>query len=470
MRYLIYSGLILFSGWPFYLVEAKEVADKPNVLLIFIDDLGKTDIGIEGSSFYETPRIDALAKSGARFTQFYSAHPVCSPTRAALMTGKMPQRLGITDWIRPESDVALPQSEVTIGQAFQEAGYHTAYLGKWHLGHKPQQHPAARGFDWTKGVNQGGQPSSYYFPYKNPQKSDAPNNVPDFENCQPEDYLTDVLTSSAIEHLQQRDRQRPFFMCLAHYAVHTPIQPPKNLVEKYQVKLARQKNQESSSEGIQEGSAISRSQQDHPASAAMVENLDTQVGRLLDELKTQGILDQTIVVFTSDNGGLCTLNGKSPGPTCNLPLRAGKGWTYEGGIRIPTYISWPGKISPQVLDIPAYTCDIYPTLLSLCRIPPRPTQHVDGISLAGWLTKSSSSPESERTLVWYYPHTHGSGHKPSAAIRQGPWKLIHFLETDSIELYHLEDDPGESRNLASKHPERALQLQKELQKIIESSS
>lgn len=449
--------------------RGDELVDPPNVLLILVDDLGKMDLGIEGSTFHETPRIDALAKSGVRFTDFYAAHPVCSPTRAALMTGKVPQRVGITDWIRPASEIALPAGEVTLGQAFQEAGYQTAYLGKWHLGHQAEQHPSARGFEWTKAVNGAGQPASYEFPYLNLKKP-GPADVPDLANGQPGDYLTDALTTEAIRYLKQRDVKQPFFLCLSHYAVHTPIQPPRDLLRKYQTKVASLSPEEAAKTLSAPFGAISRGTQSHPGYAAMIENLDTNIGRLLDGLQELGLTEQTIIVFTSDNGGLCTLGGKSAGPTSNLPYRAGKGWTYEGGIRIPTYIACPGTLTPSVANLPATTCDIYPTLLDLCGLKPRPLQRLDGQSLRPAMGGASGETFANRTLTWYYPHAHGSGHQPSAALRKGKWKLICYLEQERTELYNLELDPGENQNLSSQEPQLAARLEQELREVIKATT
>ncbi len=444
-------------------------SNRPNVLLFFIDDLGRCDVGIDGSTFHETPQLDALAKSGVRFTDFYSAHPVCSPTRAALMTGKVPQRLGITDWIHPGSGVLLPATETTLGEAFQSQGYQTAYLGKWHLGEEDADHPRQHGFEWTKGVNRAGQPASYYFPYK--RAGDKPTlwDVPDFENGNSRDYLTDALTTGAIEFLQKRDAKRPFFLCFSHYAIHTPIQPPKDLPGKYQDKRAKLFDNTATPKLPGTFNSVSRGRQDNADYAAMMENLDNNIGRVLAALDELKLRDNTIVVFTSDNGGLCTLGKGNPGPTCNLPFRSGKGWNYEGGIRIPTYIAWPGHLKPTTTSVPGYTADLFPTLLELCGLPLQPRQHLDGKSLVSALRGKADQSLTERSLAWYYPHNHGSGHKASAAIRRGNLKVIYYLDSKQTELYDLANDPAESKDLSTSHAEQAKSLRDELLRWIDDT-
>ncbi|WP_029246905.1 sulfatase [Schlesneria paludicola] len=454
------------------LLQAAENAksDRPNVLLMIVDDLGKTDIVVDGSTFYETPHLDGLAKSGVRMTNFYSAHPVCSPTRAALMTGKVPQRLGITDWIHPGSGIVLPPSETTLGEAFQQQGYQTAYLGKWHLGEDDASLPTKHGFEWIKGVNRGGSPGSYYFPFHQHVNKPSILDVPDFGSVDESSYLTDVLTTAAIEFLHQRDTRRPFFACLGHYSIHTPIQPPKDLPQKYRDKAEDFFSVSDTPTRPAPFGSTSRGRQDDPNYAAMIENLDQNIGRILTTLEELGQRQNTIVVFTSDNGGLCTMGtNRKVGPTCNLPWRAGKGWTYEGGIRIPTYISWPSGLKPSTCDVPSYSADLYPTLLELCGLPLQPTQHLDGRSLTGAFRGQADENLKKRSIGWYYPHDHGSGHKASAAIQRESWKLIHYLESQTSELYNLVNDPEESNNLSMTEPERMKTMLAELKRWIDET-
>lgn len=449
--------------------------EKPNIVLFFIDDLGYADLGCYGSSFHSTPNIDELAKRSVRFTDFYSANPVCSPTRAALMSGKAPHRLGITQWINQPNDIHLPLDEVTIGEALGSAGYQTGYIGKWHLGEKDNQQPSEQGFVWMKGVNRAGAPGSYFFPYKrkkNKGQSIKYWDVPDLVDGKEGDYLTDGLTDHALAFIDS-NKDKPFFLCFAHYAVHTPIQAPKDLVAKYQAKLERNKN--NGPEFIQErNGAKTRPRQDNATYAAMMENLDTNVGRVLDRIEKLGLTQKTIIVFTSDNGGLSTLS-KRTGPTCNQTLRAGKGWTYEGGIRIPTMISWPKTIKPSVNSTPAITMDIYPTLLELTGQKDRPNQHLDGHSLVSTINGRPNGTLENRFLAWTYPHEHGSGHTPSNAIRAGDWKLIQRTDDkteakDRYELYNLREDISEKENLAVEKYGKTHELAGILAKWLEATT
>ncbi len=441
---------------------------KPNVVVFLIDDLGCCDLGVSGSRFYETPHLDALAKSGVRFDQFYSAHPVCSPTRAALMTGKVPQRLGITDWIHPQSGVQLAAEEVTLGEAFQKYGYQTGYVGKWHLGEADKDLPTQHGFDWIRCVNRAGHPGSYYYPYRQGKGAKAIYDVPDLESVPQDQYLTDGLTNHALEFVEKRDPNKPFLLYFGHYAVHTPIQPPKPLLPKYQAKAKAEYGDSETPLISAPNESSSRGRQDQPDYAAMMENLDTNIGKFLNRLEALHLRENTIIVFTSDNGGLCTLKNRM-GPTCNLPFRSGKGWTYEGGIRIATIISWPGQLSPAVNSTIAYSADLYPTLLELCQLPFDPKQHMDGKSLAKSMRGHSDASLQERFLAWYYPHDHGSGHRPSAALRQQQWKLIYFMESEKSELYNLESDLGETKNLSSEQPERTAQMKRDLLRWIDET-
>ena len=448
--------------------------ELPNIVLFFIDDLGYTDLGCYGSTFYDTPNIDGLAERSVRFTDFYSASPVCSPTRAALMTGKAPQRMGITQWINQPSDLHLPLDEVTIGEALGSAGYKSGYIGKWHLGEKDNQQPSEQGFVWMKSVNRAGAPGSYFFPYvrKNKKKKIKYWDVPDLDDGQEGDYLNDAITDHALSFISQ-SKDQPFFLCFAHYAVHTPIQAPEKLIQRYQEKAGQVPTV--APEFIEErNGAKTRPLQNDPAYAAMTNNLDTNVGRVLDHLESLGLTKNTIVVFTSDNGGLSTL-AKKVGPTSTRPLRGGKGWTYEGGIRIPTMISWPEKIKPSVNSTPAITMDLYPTLLELTGQKLRPKQHLDGCSLVSAIKGSAEDELENRFLAWTYPHQHGSGHSPSNAIRAGAWKLIQLADEktdpgDRFELYNLHDDLGEQQNLAVEHHDKTHELAGYLAQWLEDTA
>ena len=471
---LFASSLLTSSESWGRVIGGPQGSPRPNVVLFFIDDLGYMDLGCYGSESYRTPNLDRLAQRSVRFTDFYSANPVCSPTRAALMTGKAPHRLGITQWINQPNDIHLPLSETTIAEALAEQGYRTGYIGKWHLGEKDNQMPNAQGFQWMQCVNRAGAPGSYFFPFKRNRKRDngiAYWDVPDLADRQDGDYLTDELTDKAIEFIDL-ESDKPFFLCFAHYAVHTPIQAPKQLVQRYSDEFAKLPKLTQDFLPERNGGKT-RVRQDNPTYAAMVENLDTNVGRVLKHLEQKGLTGNTIVVFTSDNGGLSTT--RRVGPTSCRPLRAGKGWTYEGGIRIPTLVSWPGEIAPAVADEPAITMDIYPTLLELTGIDARPDQHLDGLSLVSVLRGQPEAQLQNRFLAWTYPHHHGSAHSPSNAIRLGPWKLVQKTDDQTadgerLELYNLEDDLGERKNLVDQYPDRAKALKGKLEAWLEATT
>ena len=442
------------------LCQLSSLQAKPTHFLFFlVDDLGWADIGCFGSTFHETPNIDALADSGMRFTQAYAAGSVCSPTRASILTGRHPVRLNITDWIpgqpnrntnpllHPEDLHELPLEEVTIAEIFQAHDYETFFAGKWHLG-KEGHWPTDQGFDVNIGGNsKGSPPGGYYAPWENPT----------LQAKEEGEYVTERLTAESIQFLNQRDPDRPFLIYLSYYNVHTPIQPYKRRIEHFEAKAEQMFN--SSKPAGKEHEGHTRNRQDNPAFASMVSAVDLSVGALLKELDRLNLSEDTVVVFFSDNGGLSTLS-RGPGPTCNSPLRAGKGWLYEGGIREPTIIRAPGVTSPgSVCPSPIVSMDFFPTFLELAQLPPRPDLHVDGRSLVP-LLKGEQMPS--RTHYWHYPHYHGSGWKPGAAILDDGWKLIEFYHYDKFELYHLDRDLSERRDLAQSQPAKAMQLKEKL--------
>ena len=444
---------------------ADAAPPRPNVVLVLVDDMGWADSAVYGSRFYETPAIDRLARDGVRFSNFYAAGSVCSPTRASLMTGQYPARTGITDWIGgndtgavqpPPNAGHLPLEHVTLGEAFADAGYATGYIGKWHLGTGPFM-PAAQGFAFTKAVNNAGQPASYFFPYRDPKWEAV--NVPGLEDGHDGEYLTDRLTDEAIRFIEAR-RDSPFFLVVSHYALHTPIQAQAPLKAKYEAKAASLYGGAAEAPRTEPG-ATTKTRQDNPGYAAMVESVDNSLGRLREALGRLGLAGNTIIVFVSDNGGLSTLAGtRGNAPTANLPLRAGKGWLYEGGIRVPAIVAGPGVRAGAVSDLPAVTTDVYPTLLSLAGLAPRPAQHRDGIDLTPVL--AGSSRPARDAIYFHFPHYHGSGNRPSGAIREGDWKLIEWFEDGRVELYNLAVDPAEGRDLASTEPMVASRLKTRL--------
>ena len=437
---------------------------RPNVLFILADDLGWTDLGCYGASFYETPHLDALASEGLRFTQAYAACPVCSPTRASIVTGKYPARMATTDWFgapQPEAvpghermkhlpllpapyNEQVPLSELSLAEAFKESGYATFFAGKWHLGGEGF-FPEDQGFDINKGGNHRGSPPSYFSPYNNPQLADGPEG----------EHLPDRLAVETISFIDQQE-EKPFLAFLSLFSVHTPLRGRADLVEKYEKKAAGLSP--SGNEWGREGDREVRRIQNHAVYAAMIEAMDSAVGKVIDHLKASNRYENTIIVFTSDNGGLSTSEGH---PTSNLPLRAGKGWLYEGGIRVPLIVKCPGQIRKGVLDSPVCSTDYYPTLLELAGLPPRPDQHMDGLSFAPSLRGLGSGERD--TFFWHYPHYGNQGGSPGAAIREGDWKLIVHFEARPAELYNLADDPGEQRDRAALEPERVRALRGRLE-------
>jgi arylsulfatase A-like enzyme len=464
------AGTALLLVWACLLSVAAPARAQsprpPNIVLVLIDDLGWRDLGVTGSTFYETPHIDRLAVEGARFSRFYAASPVCSPTRASVQTGRNPARLRITNWIggadagrrlrEPAYAAALPLEEVTLAEALAPAGYVSGYIGKWHLGAPPAM-PRDQGYAVSRTVNHAGQPGAYFPPYGT---RGQPNFVPDLEGDPAGTYLTDRLTDEAVAFIEAH-RKGPFLLVLGHYAVHTPLQAQPDLTAKYETKAARLPPVSGPALLPEGPGAQTRQRQDHGVYAAMVESVDRSVGRLLDTLGTLGLERDTVVVFLSDNGGLSTLAGNAGGPTSNLPLRAGKGWLYEGGIRVPLIVRWPGRIpAGSIVDTPAITDDLLPTLVEFAGLRPAAAQELDGVSLAP-LFRGQAIPA--RPLFWHFPHYHGSGHTPAGAVRSGQYKLVEWLEDGRLELYDLQADEAESRDLAGTLPAKARELRSLLQ-------
>ncbi len=428
-----------------------------NFIFILIDDMGWADTACYGSRFHETPNIDLLASRGMRFTQAYAAGSVCSPTRASILTGKYPARLHLTDWIPGENrsqrlkavafEQQLPLAEFTLAEALHEAGYATCHIGKWHLGSEPY-YPKSQGFDINIAGNDWGHPHEGYF---------SPYHIQNLEEGPPGEYLTDRLTDEALRFLEMH-HDRSFFLNLWHYAVHEPIQAKMEITAKYESKL-KSMPADPAPEFAPEHDKKNRERQSRPDYAAMVEAVDAGIGRVLEKLRQLKIEDRTAVIFFSDNGGLSTAGSL---PTSNRPLRAGKGWLYEGGIREPLIVCWPGVASSgTVCDSPVISTDFYPTVLEMAGLHPKPAQHRDGISLVPRL-KNSAAKLAREDLFWHYPHYHGSGHRPAGAIRRGNYKLIEFFEDMNVEMYNLENDPSERRDLAAAEPARAQELRKVL--------
>ena len=416
---------------------------KPNVVMVLIDDFGWVDLGCYGSTFHETPNIDRLAQRGLRFTNAYAACPVCSPSRAAIMTGKYPARLHLTDWLpgrsdhpsqkllRPSIRQQLPLEENTLAEALKPVGYATASLGKWHLGGKPFW-PEHQGFDLNVGGTETGSPPGGYFRF----------HTPNLKARSDQEYLTDRLTEEAVRFIQEH-RDQPFFLYLAHYAVHIPLQAKKELEAKYQSKPKKE------------------STQNNPIYAAMIQSVDEGVGKIFQTLDHLKIADRTVVIFTSDNGGLSVKEGPHTPATSNAPLKTGKGYLYEGGIRVPLIIAFPGVTRPgTVCDVPVSGQDLYPTILAMVGASPSPGQVIDGESLLP-LLKGNGALRRD-ALYWHYPHYSNQGGKPGGAIHKGDLKLIEWYEDGKVELYDVKRDIGEQHDLANERPEQVARLRNQL--------
>lgn len=447
---------------------------QPNILFILIDDLGFKDLGCYGSDFYETPNIDKLAEKGVKFTNAYSASAVCSPTRASILTGKNPGRLNLTDWTGPEewhpdgdlktpkTEEVIPHHENTLAEVMGKHGYTSFYLGKWHLG-DGEYLPENYGFDKVTGAINAGAPPSYFHPYlrANWEGTGWPTQIKDLaETGKKGEYLTDRLTTESMNFLDTIG-DRPFLLYLAHYAVHTPLEAKPELIEKYRNKAENMYADTVTTMVRERNDSYTRVIQSHAVYGAMIESVDESTGQLMAKLKELNLEDNTIIIFTSDNGGYSTSNFPLPVdtqdtaqvlPTSVMPLRAGKGWYYEGGIKIPAIIHWPGVTKPgSRIDEPIVSTDFFPTFLDMAGIDLMPEQHKDGISFVPLLT-GDKEDLGRKAIYWHYPHYHNSGQTPATAMRWGKYKFIQEYDGNRLFLYDLEQDIHEDNNLADKMP------------------
>ena len=439
----------------------EATSNKPNIVLILVDDLGWIDTGCYGSKYYETPNIDKLAADGMRFTNAYAACAVCSPTRAAVMTGRYPARLGVTDWIRsrfqggkipenkknpteyvggknkkllcPPNALWMELEEITIAEALKPAGYTSCHIGKWHLG-ADDWYPDRQGFDFNIGGCDFGQPPNYFDPYF--RKGQGA--IPTLEPHRKGEYLTDREADEAVKFIHNH-KDKPFFLYMAHYTVHTPIQAKKELIEKYKAKPpTNQKN---------------------PTYAAMVESLDDAVGRICSTLDELNLAENTIIFFTSDNGGLL-------GPTNNAPLRSGKGFPYEGGIREPLIVRWPKLVKPGTISHePVTSVDYFPTICQAAGVPLPNDRDIDGVSLLGHLKSNGTRELNRHALYWHFPHYRGKI-VPYSIIREGSWKLIKRYEGKPFELFNLKSDLSEENDLSKIYPTKTRQLDAKLRRWL----
>lgn len=443
--------------------ETQKENTKPNILFILVDDLGYHDLGVTGSTFYETPNVDALAKQGVMFTNGYAASRVCSPSRASIMTGKFTARHGITDWIGAKTGEAwrsrkrydkllppayvmqLPQEDITMAEAFKSKGYKTFFAGKWHLGGEGS-YPEDHGFDINiAGIEAGSPKGGFFSPFNNPKLK----NKLDGEN------LTLRLANETADFIAKH-KDSTFFAFLSFYAVHAPIQTTAGKWGKYRDKA--------DSMGIAKSGYVMervlpiRTVQDNPIYGGLVETMDDAVGIVLKALKDNGLDDNTIVVFTSDNGGVASGDHYA---TSNLPLRGGKGYQWEGGIREPYFIKIPGlKTAGSAIEFPVINTDFYPTLLDMANLPLAPQQHKDGISLKPLLEGKKLNVN--RPLFWHYPHYGNQGGEPASIIQKEGWKLIHYWEDGREELFQLPSEEKDSDDVIVQYAERANDLSTEL--------
>lgn len=452
--YLVFALFVPFCGDSF-------AADKPNIVFILADDLGWADLGCYGADLHETPHLDRFAKESVRFTAA-CAMPVCSPTRATLMTGKHAARLRMTIWsegaidggpknrklLNGESFPDLSHSETTIAKHLHDAGYLTALVGKWHLG-DANHYPETHSFDVNIGGTHWGAPQTFFWPYSGAGRFGAQFRfVPHLEFGKPGEYLTDRLTDEALR-VVDRAGGKPFFLYLAHHSVHTPIEAKADDVKHFQAKLRDGLNHQ------------------HATYAAMVKNLDENVGRVLAHLKRRGLDRNTVVIFTSDNGGYVNFDkGEKIPVTSNAPLRSGKGSLYEGGVRVPLMVRWPG-VTPAgaVCNEPVILTDLFQTLLGAAGLPPS-TNAVDSVNLAP-LLKNPAAKLDRDTLFFHFPHYYATT-TPVSAIRTRDWKLLEYFEDNRVELFNLRDDPGEQRDLAGQMSDKAGELRQRLRAWRES--
>jgi arylsulfatase A len=428
-----------------------------NVVFILVDDWGITDGNVLGSDFFETPVIDQFSRQSLMFTQAYSASPVCSPTRAAILTGKSPARLDMTIWhenavsggpkdkplLEAKSQPNLPREEVTLADMFKQKNYYTAHIGKWHLG-TAAYYPETQGYDLNVGATYWGAPASFFYPYRGHWSATDPElrYVPVGPGREG-DYLTDRLTDHAVETIEAH-RDEPFFISLWYHTVHTPIQGKPELVKHFQNK----------SPGVRHN---------HPEYAAMVASLDENVGRVLQTLDELQLADNTVVILTSDNGGVDFPSRKAGDrvPTVNTPWRSGKGTLYEGGIRVPLMIRWPGRTKPgTTCDEMVTSEDIFPTLAEGLDLGVETLTELDGTSLVALMVNPAIELDRD-TLFWHYPHYYPRM-TPGSAVRNGDWKLIHYYEDDTVEVFNLAADPGETTDISAQHPDRVQQLRTRL--------
>jgi arylsulfatase A-like enzyme len=441
-------------------------ATPPNVLFIIVDDLGRQDVGAYGSEFHETPVIDQLARDGVLFTNAYAAHPRCVPSRVAMLSGRYPARYGVPGFQdRSEGPHALPLSTVTFGERLRDAGYRTAYIGKWHLG-KEGGGPDVQGFDISLFAGQAGAPGSYFLPYEERRAGVSTPSFPPYDGGEEGEYLTDRLTDEAIRFVEQ-SADEPFLLVLAHYAVHTPIQAKPETAAEYREKAHEMGLKSNWDEDLViDRTGKVKTEQNHPVYAAMVDSVDENLGRLLEVLDRNGASDNTVVILTSDHGGLSTrgLEHRRELATSNLPYRHGKGWLYDGGTRVPLVVRWPGKAKAgHVSNVQVTGTDHYQTILDLAGVTRGEATPQDSVS---YLSALKGTEYERPPMFWHSSlgRPTQTGDTRSSSVIEGDWKLIQWyaLENDDIvetQLFNLAEDPGERHDLAGAEPARRQHLE-----------
>ena len=439
-RFATTAALCAVTAFGLTSESSAQTANRPNIIFLLLDDMGYADVGAYGNSYHRTPNVDRLAKEGMRFTNAYAAAPNCSPTRASILTGRWPARLGLTQYLpgnvlphakllQAQLPLGLPLDEAVIAEPLGAAGYATACIGKWHLGAGDYM-PEKRGFDESFASGHWGSHRTMFAPHKWLQ-------VPGVQNG---DYLTETLTKAA-ERFIEKNRERPFFLYMSYYSVHGPIQAKRNLIDSY-------------------AGRTDPTDRNHAVYAAMVEGVDQSVGRLLSLLERHDLASNTAVFFFSDNGGVASR-------AFNGGFRSGKGYVWEGGIREPLIVRWPEAVrAGAVEDTPLSSIDFYPTLLEMAAAEDSEGHSTDGKSLVPLLRQTGGLERD--TLYWHYPHYSNAGSAPTGAIRKGGWKLIEFYEDSHVELYNLIEDPAESKDLSSVEEKRTAAMQEALSAWRES--
>lgn len=461
----IATGVLVGSGG-----ATAASKQKPNIILFYVDDLGWMDLACQGSKFYETPNIDRLAQEGVRYTQGYTPHPRCLPARYGVMTGRFPARGGV-----PGGVGHLQPNDATMGQALQQGGYKTCFAGKWHLSHGDEALlPQKMGFDLNIAAGDAGAPTNYFYPYRKKETAQLKPGweigldkevIAGMEDGKEGDYITEAMTVKCIDFIEE-NAENPFFLYLSHYGVHTPFQAPARLIKKYKAKLKTMTFEESEYARVDAtGVGEVKLRQDNAVYAAMIESVDESLGDIFKTVEKLGIAENTVIAFTGDNGGLSNrgaLDGKvnlRPLATSNFPLRTGKGWLYEGGIREAFIVKWPGVTKPGFVnktDVVVGT-DLFPTFLEMAGLPLQPQNHIDGLSMV----PSLKGQKFERGPVfWHSPMSrpYSTGDTDSSAVRVGNYKLLEWYNADRVELYDLSKDIGEQNDLSATLPEKTAEM------------